>query len=717
MKKCSNCNSNIQEGDLFCVKCGQRVDTMSTTVGKRKKSLVTISGVAVLIILISVAGIFFGDNILHSFKSSNIPEGKAVDSVDVFRGQSAAVGNLEEYNFMAKIPEGALPEGTVNLSICEEDYGESVDSERFSLLMEPIDISFEGYEYIRTDEPITLSFKLDQSLLNDIEDESFIQLGYYFEGEWYLQPVNTVDFDTGIVTADIYHFSPYTITKAEKEEIIRQKAKEMAIEEWEEENNRKAFKEATQTPMEKMITEVTGIKDTSVMKTILDGMANDNNYIYFMTNIDKMNLGGKDAEDGKIALANKIGEIVIDKLTGMESGDDLSAFIGLSESLGASIEEDPKMAAEKIADAVLSTNTFYQAIKTSAAITKASVEAWHKNGIEEMYQAYKNGADSGWFGYNVKAHDFDGVLDQSGGIGNWLYVKAKYEYCQAKGVDEDELSAEELKEIQVKAEENLRKQFEDRLAQEHEIDDNAQYYEKIIKELEKNKIDQKAAYIDTFDGLTYEQRLNRYMIVADEILKLTGKKVTFAAAEQEGQMSANSLAIAVRYWYNSREKAMEYLTENGYYVDNTEPEKTEKTEKTGKTEKTEKTVDPVDEAAHNQWQKEMDELEANLKDLQGQLSSLTANMPEELLGAGMDGMVEIGYDMYWYRAIWAKDLPGIIARGELENIKDYLGEGVDIEACQAFFQEHENIYDEINTLKTKISECEKSIEKHRADEP
>ena len=118
------------------------------------------------------------------------------------------LGNLEECSVLVILPMGTFDEETkVTLTRVKKGNYSKPDESRFELAMSPTDISLEEADYIRTGRPVSITFKLDEEFLSEIEDESFVQVADYFDGEWYLQPAKSVDLNNGIVEAEIYHFS------------------------------------------------------------------------------------------------------------------------------------------------------------------------------------------------------------------------------------------------------------------------------------------------------------------------------------------------------------------------------------------------------------------------------------------------------------------------------------------------------------------------------
>ena len=478
---------------------------------------------------------------------------------DVSMDADTSLGDLEEYSVLVILPMGTFEEETrVTLTeVKKEDYS-NPDESRFELAMSPTDISLEDADYTRTGEPVSVTFKLDEEFLSEIEDESFVQVAYYFDGEWYLQPVKSVDLNNGIVEAEIYHFSMFAPAKLTKKEIQGQKAAQLAIEQFERENNTKVVAEINNTYLKKIISESTGVKDTAVLEAIVSSIANENDYTSLMISADKGDLNG---------FSTKMAETIAKSLkNAAKIGDNAGMIAGAFQAIGFAYEGDTEDAAKAMSDALLDSNAFGKMAKATIAVGEATISTWKKNGIEEMYQAYKNGADEGWFGFNVGKEDFGGVYSQSsGGIKRQIDLDAVKSYCKINGVKEGKLSPEKLDEIKADAIKKLEEQFKTRLSQEGEIAVNQEYYEKLFEIFEEKEVDFKAGMDKSFKGLTYEQRLQRYYTVAQNIIDMTGKKLTFNDSYGNDEIPVHKLAAAIILWYHDPPKvdAMAYLREEG----------------------------------------------------------------------------------------------------------------------------------------------------------
>lgn len=569
--KCTNCGENINQNMKFCGNCGFNLKGILTQPqiannishkSSNKRFLFWVVGGAILI-----ATIFWVGMLLFNRPDFSLIH---VTSEEVQAEKSLVLGDILYDGVQIDIPSGALNVGdTVELSVTDSMKNKDVDYSYFDLVANPIDISLSSGEPTWLKEPMTITFQIDESKMNTIEDESFLRLGYYYDGEWFLYPIKSFDSYTGIVSSELNHFSIPSPVNLTKNGVHQELAKDLAIVDWEIRNNRKAITAATSTHLGNLIKTVTGLEDPQVIKAMLDGIGQDNDFVNLVVTADKKWAEGTNVFNGDAGFQTKLGEIIIEKLTKTEDfGNEMTALTATTQALTSLYEKDPKAAMEQISDAILSTNAFGKALKAGIAVTDASIKSWKASGLEDMYNVYKNGS-SGRFGFNaVEKGDFQTIITLAGssGVIRQVRIDAVKEYCRVEGIVDCNISEGERVRIGDEAVKKLQNKFDDRISEEKDINERQKYYEKLFAEFEKYKIDQMVRYRLGNDNLTYEERLNRYLNVMNNILKITNTKVTFAAFKRDGQITSSDLAIAISRWYQEpvKENGILYLLEKGY---------------------------------------------------------------------------------------------------------------------------------------------------------
>ena len=159
-----------------------------------------------------------------------------------------------------------------------------------------------------------------------------------------------------------------------KKEIQGQKAAQLAIEQFERENNTKVVADINKTYLKKIISESTGVEDTAVLEAIVSSIANENDYTSLMISADKGDLTG---------FSTKMAETVAKSLeNAAKIGDNATLIAATFQAIGFAYEGDTEDAAKAISNALLESTTFGKMIKATIAVGEATITTWKKNGIE-----------------------------------------------------------------------------------------------------------------------------------------------------------------------------------------------------------------------------------------------------------------------------------------------------------------------------------------------
>lgn len=482
-------------------------------------------------------------------------------SAVVLEDSKTVVGNLDQYQVEASFDPEAFPKGSnVSISLAKSEDFDAPDKERFELGDVGYDFTLEGASYVRPSGPVQITFKLDEAMLAALEDEGFFQIAYLFDGEWYLQDVNEMDMEQGTASITLYHFSWLFPAKLTKNELREQTAQALAEEKFNNENNLKKIADDGKSDLEKVISQATGVKDAKALEAVAEYMLNDKDFTSLMLSGNKADYTG---------FSTKVAEMMAKKMNAAAKiGGNATLIAGAFQAVGYAWELDAKGAAESISNALLDSSPYGKLLKLSIKVTDESIKSWKKNGIEEMYQAYKNGAQEGWFGYNVQKENFGEVLEQSAAIERQVAIDAVKRYCDIYGEKEEDLSASKLAEIKRDAITGLEEKFADRLEKEAEIAENKDYYKQLLDAFEKNNVDDSVERkIDLMAELTYEQRLESYERVTNKILDMVGnKKIEFDGLVDDSEIPIHVITTAIKMWYeeDGEKKVKEHLREQGY---------------------------------------------------------------------------------------------------------------------------------------------------------
>lgn len=494
---------------------------------------------------------------------------KIIGTIEGAQGVAATIGSLDAHGVMIELPSGTFDKaGKVSLGTSGGSRDAGVDPSKFALLAAPFAIHLEGRESVRTQQPVTVKFKLPAQVQAQLEDREAIRLAYRYKGQWHLQPMEQVDLQHGLASVSLHHFSDIAPAAAKKKQMRSEVAQALATGKWEQEHNRKATKKAVQGPLEQLIVKMTGVKDPSVIKAIVDEAAGTTAVTSLMKSGAQAYLDGRDKTAAEAELATKLAEISLNYLA--RKGGNLEADFGNETALAAAMVQggtqgglgDVSGAAKVMAKAVLGTTAVGKVFIAATNVTEVAVAAFKNNGVEEMYEAYRDGAN-GLYGFNVDPGDFQGLLAQSPGVVRQVRIDAVSEYCRVHEMDASRLSEVKIQQIQSLAVERLERSFESRRAEEGEIAERSKFYERLLGTFERFELDVTAMRRDSFANLSYEQRLHRYHQISKSILDLTGKTVNFSGDSYDKFISDHDLVEAMRKWLGSKKEAMDFLRAKG----------------------------------------------------------------------------------------------------------------------------------------------------------
>jgi hypothetical protein len=215
----------------------------------------------------------------------------------------------------------------------------------------------------------------------------------------------------GLVTLDTYHFSFFGANKVEDDKKITEAwihsaAFDKTLRDSINEKSDYLANQVVDMMLKKM-----GISDESAKGKILADILKDDGY----KDVVKAYAKGDVVEGGQkvAALAgSKIVEFVpestLSKALGSIAGspEDIAAAGKALGSIAAGQYKDAaKIIGEQIADKFLITT----AGKIAVEVINVQIDSWKNSEVEAAFQAYKNGANGAFWGYNVDKKDFDAV--------------------------------------------------------------------------------------------------------------------------------------------------------------------------------------------------------------------------------------------------------------------------------------------------------------------
>ncbi len=496
----------------------------------------------------------------------------------VAAGQEAKAGDLATHQFQLTIPANAFV-STTRVSIHTPKKVPATNSQEFTPLGAPVEIA--GAE-TRLNQPAILTFQVDKNkYAADLKARS-IWVTYYAGNRWrYFKPSST-DIATGIVAYQTYHFSLFGTGKISVKERINRYAHSQALGELAQDKADDVVDEMVKNTVEYMLKKRMGLDDeaaeNSIKFKIMSSLANDDEYKDL---IDKLQEGDVEGfnETFNVFVGKKIAENLEDSMWKStlefvsDSGTDLikAAAKAAGHAAEGQYLEAGRILGTQIAEEFMITKI----IQSGVEIVQYNIDTWKDAEIEAAYEAYKNGADNKFFGYNVDAGDFDAVWNQMRGIATRLYSEAvNREIARRESMGMPAPTDRNLDRIREQVRENLKEQFDNRLKSEAEIEKNEAKIKALVTKFQESRLLENAmyGYDDAYDDM--ESRLDKLFHLTKKILRDTGRKDwNLTAFTNEREISANDVISLIKAWYstNGREEYAKMLrgrfnTDAGEYV-------------------------------------------------------------------------------------------------------------------------------------------------------
>jgi hypothetical protein len=483
------------------------------------------------------------------------------------KDSDTTLGDLTTNKVVAVVKKGAF-EDTQNVEIkTPKNIPEQKDS---TILGSPIEVSVEGEESVRFDAPTTITMAFDKSQIPEGADESFLRVGYYDGNKWeYIKP-DSVDMEAGTMTFDTYHFSTYSPSISEKQQITQQFIHSQALDNVIRDNVNNESDYVTQQIVAMTLAKM-GITDEKTQEKIFEKVASAESYKEIYDLYQKGDTEGAAQKTALLAgstIANNVPASVFkDALGGViDAADDVAK---VSEAAGyaaeGKYEEAAKIIGEQIADKFLITT----AGKIAAEVVDGQINSWKNGEVEAAYEAYTKGADGYFWGYNVDKGDFDSVWDQMRGIRRQLELEAiKKENAIRAEAGMPELSEKEMTMVRTRVKQQYKKQFKQREESETEIKKEEERLKTLFE-----AFDEKNVFVDGLGpqtlnkkGYTYEQKLEIMNHFSDKIMQDTGRtEVTSGnVGLSDTKISTAQIIIAAKKYFSEpdgKKKYEEYIKE------------------------------------------------------------------------------------------------------------------------------------------------------------
>ena len=291
-------------------------------------------------------------------------------------------------------------------------------------IADPVHVTVDGRESLRTDGPITLTFDLGTVP----DDPDLIQIAYWDGSQWWmLRPDEIVDSTATLTTFHLSWLWPTKLTPEQREQQMLGRAV-----------NSELARSQTASKVDEVSEQYIGamlqqldIRDGAVRAQLVEAMRQAPGYRDLQKQFAKGKLAAFVPVLQKVAgeafgsyLEGKTGFLVHPEGFGNKPG-------GLATKLGTAYGSfeagDYDAAGRALSGAlmdVLPKPVLVGIWEAGSIATRVTINVWKSDEIDAAYEAWRHGADGVFFGYNVEPDHFDGLWTQMRGIATRLQSEA-----------------------------------------------------------------------------------------------------------------------------------------------------------------------------------------------------------------------------------------------------------------------------------------------------
>lgn len=479
------------------------------------------------------------------------------------------LGNIEKDGVEVTIPANTFAKPT-EVSLINPDKTPKYASKEMTGFGAPIEISV-GEESVRLQQPVTVRMKFDPALLGADLESGSLYMGYYNGKQWqYIKPA--VDRENNIMSFTTSHFSLFGQAKLTVDQRIEQYTHNAALADWAQDQSDEVTNAAAEKVIDHILQDKLGISDETTKGKVLNSLLKDDEWGGMLKNLANGDVEGFN-QDLQVLAGKKIVENVpkstLSKaLGGLTSDFGVGTVAKASEAAGYLAEGRAKDAARIIGEHIADQFMITTAGKIAVAAIEHKISSWKNEEVEAAYQAYKNGASSKvpWWGYQVEKGNFDDVWSQMGGAARQLELEAIA--AQEKAREEagmPPLTDREKEKLRTMVEKDLKKQFEQRVKTDAEIEKKKAEYDLIMGMYKEAGFMEKGRW-GWEKGYELEQRLDVLLHFKDKLLKDTGRKfIKDGNGHTKESISVNELKSIAMDWFSTddpaerQRKYVEYL--------------------------------------------------------------------------------------------------------------------------------------------------------------
>ena len=464
------------------------------------------------------------------------------------------LGDLNTDLVSINLPAGVFDSDTqVELSTPDSapKYAESLATPIGS----PIEIKSHGD--IRLNDKISITFAFDSSALPAETYPDQLQAGYYNGQYWdYLIP-SKVDLDKGLMTVELYHFSLLgaNVVKDDTtltDQWIHSQALDNTLR-----DNINDVSDEIANKMVELTLEKMGISDKSIAGSVVNDILTDDSYKDMYDDYQKGDVAGFNQKLAMLMgqkIATRVPESAFKSALSEISGDAAEDVEAVAKAAGYAAEgqyrEAAKIIGEQIADKFLITI----AGKIAVEMIDYQIQSRKNDEVEAAYQAYKNGSDSYFYGYNNDKGDFGTVWNQMRGVRRQLEIEAIAKQNEARReAGMPELEEREMDKIRHGVQLSFERQFKSRLEKDKEIEKQEQDLKMLMSAFkEANFLERNFGPKGLSEHTELKTRMDVLWHFTQRMMKDTGRfklndKQGFLV---DGALSVHDITQGARYYFS-----------------------------------------------------------------------------------------------------------------------------------------------------------------------
>ncbi len=479
--------------------------------------------------------------------------------VTVVGADELQLGDLQTAGVAVQVPANSFEAGT---ELALSHGGLSPEPEQdFSVIGGTLDVKL-GSVLSRSEKDMRIEMLVD---LDGIGEPGEVFVGYHHpDYGWRLLVPDEVDLATGRVVFTTNHFSSYTGVRASEQRRVEEFVSRQATEEYVRSEAAGGTSEQVTAMVEAILRDGLGVSDSRVLEIVTRAV------------IEKVP-GGKiglaihslDADQIAQATLDETLLKVVEVLS--EEGLDLSGLSsvsGLAAVAGAASAGDYTGAAKMLGEEVVGNLPVIGTLKSlgeTASVVAEHVinDLWMNPAMQKAYEAYRSGASSGYFGYEVDPGDWDELTRQMGAVARNYQTAHVTSWAEARGIDPDSLDEDEWNRIAAEGMDQLKERWDARIVREPVIAQTRTAYEELFTTMEQRGLLERAGSNPMWgEQADFEVLLRRAVLMVERVKSDTGRTELVLNETWEGRgadtmISTQAIADLLREWYSSPAESRE----------------------------------------------------------------------------------------------------------------------------------------------------------------